>query len=109
MKEYHQRELRLKSEEVSSECCVETVMHIECVEDLYHKSGNLRGKNIFVVRVNHKNKKHEIYFTTDNHYCQHIFVHAVSQHSYLVISHETASSSIPKGDSWQTRDNFLSV
>ena len=45
MKEYHQRELRLKSKEVSSECCVETVMHTECVEDVYHRS------EIFVVKI----------------------------------------------------------
>ena len=38
-----------------------------------HRSGNFRCKNIFVVCVNHENKKHEIYLTTNiNHYGQHI-------------------------------------
>ena len=46
----------------------------------YHRSGNFCCKNIFVVCVNHENKKHEIHFTTGNHYSQHIFVHTVSQH-----------------------------
>ena len=32
-------------------------------------------KNIFVVCVNHENKKHKIYFTTGIHYSQHIFAH----------------------------------
>ena len=46
-------------------------------------------------------------YTTDNHYSQHIFVHAVSQHSKLVISH---ASSIPTGDSREMCYNFpLSV
>ena len=40
----------------------------------YHRSGNFRCKNIFVVCANHENKKHEIYFTMDNHYTQNIFV-----------------------------------
>ena len=47
----------------------------------YRRSGNFRCKNIFVVCVNHENKKHEIYFTTDSHYSRHIFAHTFSQHS----------------------------
>ena len=78
----------------------------------YRRSGNFRCKNIFVVCANHKKKtKHEIYFTTDNHYSQNIFVRTISPHSQPVISRETVSS-IPAchSSSWQTRDNFsLSV
>ena len=38
-------------------------------------------KNIFVVCANHENKKHEIYFTTDNHYSLNNFGRTISQHS----------------------------
>ena len=48
-------------------------------------------------------------FTTVNHYSQHICIHMVSQHSYSYMYHETASLSVPTGDSWQMCDNFLSV
>ena len=41
---------------------------------MYRRSGNFRCTNIFVLRANHENKKHEIYFTIDNHCCQNIFV-----------------------------------
>ena len=77
---------------------------------IYRRSGNFRCKNIFVVCANHENKKHEIYFTIDNHYSQNIFVHTISQRSQLVVSRETVSS-IPgcHSSSWQTRDNFRSV
>ena len=47
----------------------------------YRRSGNFRCKNIFVVCVNHENKKHEVYFTTNNYYSQHTFAHMVSQQS----------------------------
>jgi len=34
------------------------------------RSGNFCCKNIFVACVNHEHKKHEIYFTMDDHYSQ---------------------------------------
>ena len=38
---------------------------------IYRRSGNFCCKNIFVVCVNHENKKHEIYFTTNNNLMYH--------------------------------------
>ena len=62
----------------------------------YHRSGNFRCK------------KHEIYFTMDNHCSQNIFVCTISQHSWLVISRETVSL-IPAchSSSWQMRKNSV--
>ena len=48
-------------------CPVSKVVTVVC-------STQCQAKNIFVVGVNRKDKKHEIYFTTDSHYSQHIFV-----------------------------------
>ena len=36
------------------------------------RSGNFGCKNVCMVCVNHENKEHEMYFTTDNHYSQQI-------------------------------------
>ena len=75
----------------------------------YRRSRHFHCKNIFLVHVNHKKKKHKIYFTTNNHYDEY-FLYTVSLHSELAILRETASSSIPAGDSQQMRENFpLSV
>ena len=51
---------------------------LKCV---YRRSGNFHCENIFVVCVNHENKKHEAYFTTNNYHSQHTFAHTVSQQS----------------------------
>ena len=56
-----------------------------------------------MVCANHENNKHEIYFTTNDHHGQYIFVHGFT--AQLAISCETASSLIPDGDSWQTCEN----
>ena len=52
-----------------------------CHAMYYHRSRNFRCKNSFVVCVNHKNKKHVLYyFTTDDRYSQHI-LYTQFQHS----------------------------